>query len=59
LVMNLACYAAWIFLLTRDGENRITMLRHHWTNADEQRLIEQLNHINATLMRAASKQHHS
>ena len=58
LVMNLACYAMWIFLLTRDGETRITMLRHNWTPGDEQRLIDQLNSINATLMRAAHKQHH-
>jgi len=57
-VMNLACYAAWIFLLTRDGENRITTLRRNWTPADEQRLIDQLNSINATLLRAAHKQHH-
>ena len=58
LVMNLACYAAWIFLLTRDGENRITTLRRNWTPTDEQRLIDQLNSINATLLRAAHKQHH-
>ena len=58
MVMNLACYAVWIFFLTRDGENRITMLRHNWTPTDEQRLIDQLNNINATLMRAARKEHH-
>lgn len=58
LVMNLACYGAWIFFLTREGEQRITMLRHNWMPSDEQRLIEQLNHINVTLMRAARKEHH-
>jgi|SRR5579871_893375 len=56
LVMNVTCYAVWIFFLTREGENRITTLRHDWRPADELRLIEQLNHINATLMRA--KEHH-
>lgn len=58
LLMNLGCYAAWIFFLTRAGENRITMLRHNWTPDDEERLIGQLNTINATLMRAARKEHH-
>lgn len=57
LLMNLACYAGWIFFLTHEGENRITTLRHNWTPSEEQRLIDQLNHINATLMRAASKEH--
>lgn len=54
-VLSIACYLAWIFLLTRAGESRITMLRHNWSPEDEQRLIEQLNHINATLLRAARK----
>jgi len=57
LLMDLGCYAVWIFFLTREGENRITTLRHNWTPSDEQRLIDQLNHINDTLMRAARKEH--
>jgi len=57
LMMNLACYAAWILLLTREGEKRVTTMRHNWTQPEEQRLIDQLNTINATLLRAARKQH--
>lgn len=59
LLMNLGCYGAWTFLLTPEGEHRITKLRHNWTPDHEHRLIEQLNHINATLMRAARKERHS
>jgi len=54
-VLSTACYLAWIFFLTSAGESRITMLRHNWSPEDEQRLIEQLNNINATLLRAARK----
>lgn len=59
LAMNLGCYAAWTFFLTREGERRITMLRQNWTPEDEQRLVDQLNSINTTLLRAARKEHHS
>ena len=54
-VIGIGCYLVWIFCLTRAGESRITMLRHNWSPDDEQRLIEQLNNINATLLRAARK----
>jgi hypothetical protein len=45
----------WIFFLTKGGEKRIVMLRQKWSQEDEQRLIEQLNSINATLLRTARK----
>jgi len=54
-VISAGCYLVWIFFLTRAGESRVTMLRHNWTPDDEQRLIEQLNNINDTLLRAARK----
>ncbi len=54
-VISAGCYLVWIFFLTRAGESRITMLRHNWSPDDEQRLIEQLNSINNTLLRAARK----
>jgi hypothetical protein len=57
LVMTMASYLAWIFLLTRAGEERAAMLRHSWTPADEHRLVDQLNNINATLLRVARKEH--
>ena len=55
LALSAACYLAWIFFLTRAGESRVMTLRHSWTSDDEQRLIEQLNSINATLLRAARR----
>ena len=55
VVIGSACYMVWIFFLTRDGEKRIVMLRQKWSQEDEQRLIEQLNSINATLLRTARK----
>jgi hypothetical protein len=58
LVMTMGCYLAWIFLLTRAGESGVAMLRHNWAPADEQRLVDQLNSINATLLRVARKEHH-
>ena len=55
IVISAACYMVWIFFLTRRGESRIVKLRHSWTEEDEQRLIDQLNNINATLLRAARR----
>jgi hypothetical protein len=55
MVISAACYLVWIFFLTRAGESSIVKLRHTWTRADEQRLIDQLNSINDTLLRAARK----
>jgi len=57
LVMTLGCYLAWIFLLSRAGEDRAAMLRHNWAPADEQRLVDQLTNINATLLRVSRKEH--
>lgn len=50
-----ACYVAWIFALTPQGERKIVTLRHDWKPADERRLIDQLNSLNATLLRAGRK----
>jgi hypothetical protein len=55
MALSAACYLVWIFFLTREGETRVTMLRRNWTPVDEQRLIGQLDQINATLLRAARK----
>src|ERR1700730_589039 len=56
MVLSAACYLVWIFAITRKGESRIVTLRHNWTVTDEQRLIHQLDNINATLLRAAQRQ---
>jgi hypothetical protein len=55
-VLSAACYLVWIFAITQNGESRIVTLRHNWAISDEQRLIHQLDNINATLLRAAQRQ---
>jgi hypothetical protein len=55
MVLSAACYLVWIFGITQKGESRIVTLRHTWTIGDEQRLIHQLDNINATLLRAAQR----
>jgi len=54
-VIGAACYVAWIFALTPQGEKKIVTLRHDWQPADERRLIDQLNALNATLLGAGRK----
>jgi hypothetical protein len=51
----LFCLVAWITLLSRTGETKLAEFRKPLPEAYEQRLIEQLSHINATLLRASSK----
>lgn len=55
LGISAGCYLVWIFSLTRAGEKRTMSLRHNWSSDQEQHLIDQLNSINATLLRAARK----
>ena len=56
MVLSAACYLVWIFAITQKGESRIVTLRHNWAISHEQRLIRQLDSINATLLRAAQRQ---
>jgi hypothetical protein len=51
----LSCLVGWITLLSRNGETKLAEFRKPLPAAYEQRLIEQLSHINATLLRASSK----
>jgi hypothetical protein len=51
----LFCLVGWITLLSRKGETKLADFRKPLPAAYEQRLIEQLSHINATLLRASSK----
>jgi len=50
-----ACYAAWAFLLSRRGEDRITSLHLGRNAGAEKRLLGQLEDLNATLIGAARK----
>jgi len=49
------CLVAWIVLLSREGESKIAVMPKPLPAVYEQRLVEQLSSINATLLRASSK----
>ncbi len=51
----LLCLIGWITLLSRQGETKLAEFRKPLPAAYEQRLVEQLAHINATLLRASAK----
>ena len=54
-LIGAACYVGWLFGLSRQGEKKIVVLRHDWNPADERRLIDQLDSLNATLLRTRGK----
>lgn len=49
------CLLAWIVLLSRAGESKVAVFAKPLPAAYEQRLVEQLTSINATLLRASSR----
>jgi hypothetical protein len=49
------CLIAWLLLIRREGEQKMIVIRHQMPSVDEARLIEQLESINATLLRASKK----
>ncbi len=51
----LFCLVSWMTMLSRVGETKLAHFRKPLPVAYEQRLIEQLSHINATLLRASTK----
>jgi hypothetical protein len=53
--ISTACLIAWMMLITREGEVKMMAIRKPMVTASEDRLIEQLANINATLLRASKK----
>jgi hypothetical protein len=51
----LACFCCWAFFLSRSGEERTASLRLGRSPLEEQRLLGQLESLNATLLRTARK----
>jgi hypothetical protein len=45
----------WLIFLNGEGEHRCLVLGHRWRPQDEGRLLQQLQAINATLLRSARK----
>ena len=50
-----ACLLVWILCLTLAGEERQVKVGHRWALEAEDRLLQQLNEINASLLRTARK----
>ena len=55
LVITALCWAAWLVLLTPEGEQTEMVMRRQFTAEQEARLIDQLTLINSSLLRASRK----
>jgi hypothetical protein len=55
LVVASACYVAWLVLLNREGEQEQVVVGHRWNPQKAERLIGQLNAVNAALLRTARR----
>lgn len=50
-----SCYLLWIAFLSRRGEEKVVVVRRSWDTDDEARLTQQLDAINAFLLKTARK----
>jgi hypothetical protein len=50
--VSVICLLFWLFALSRQGEKRRVVVGHHWNPGDEQRLLAQLEAVNASLLRS-------
>ncbi len=50
--VSVLCLLFWLLALSRQGEKRRVVVGHHWNPGDEQRLLAQLEAINASLLRS-------
>lgn len=50
-----ACQIFWLFALSRQGENKRVVVGHQWNPGDDQRLLAQLDAINANLLQSRRK----
>jgi hypothetical protein len=55
LLTAIVCYASWVFLLSRSGEQRTASLSLGRSEVEERRLLGQLQSLNSTLLRTAGK----
>ncbi len=54
LVIDL-CFVYWLTAITREGESVPLRIGHRWKKDEQQRLLEQLEGMNAALLRGARK----
>ena len=50
--ISVLCLTFWLMALNRQGEDKRVVVGHHWNPRDEQRLLAQLEAINASLLRS-------
>lgn len=55
LCVHNSCYLLWIALLGKRGEEKVAVVRRSWDADDEARLAQQLDAINAFLLKTARK----
>jgi hypothetical protein len=53
--VSVACLVFWLLALSREGEKKRVVVGHQWNPGDEQRLLTQLEAINASLLRSRRK----
>lgn len=53
--VSVACLIFWLLALSRRGETKSVVVGHQWNPGDEQRLLAQLEAINASLLRCGRK----
>jgi hypothetical protein len=53
--VSVLCLLFWLVALNRQGENKRLVTGYHWKPGDEQRLLAQLEAINASLLRSGRK----
>lgn len=53
--VSVTCLLFWLLALSRQGENKRMVVGHQWNPGDKQRLLDQLEAINATLLRSGRK----
>lgn len=46
-----ACFVYWILFITAQGQTRLVKIGHSWQNGEQDRLIGQLEALNASLLR--------
>ena len=55
LTVSTLCIVFWMIFLNREGEKKSVVFGHRWDRGDEARLLQQLEAINASLLRSTRK----
>jgi hypothetical protein len=55
MAISVLCLTFWIFALSREGDAKRIVVGHQWNPEDDQRLLAQLDAINASLQRSRGK----